>query len=179
LADNRTFVVGLHDGARAVRPGHLTHVQTHRASLVDGGYINSTGWLHEPVIAAGELRQGRALVEILLPRRSRLLPRHFVLAVTESRIVAFKAWGGGAGDTYSVGIRPGVRASFARDTITLTNLPDGSGSKGATMCVGGECFPVSRPNPAGDWDTDELIALLAGLPPVHVPQEPVWAAFSL
>lgn len=144
-----------------------------------GAYINSMGWLDERVVAAGELRQGRGLAEILLPRRSKLLPRHFALAVTESRVVAFKAWCGGSGDTYSVGIRPGVRASFARDSVTLTDLRDGSGSRGATMCVDGRCFPVWRPNPTGDWDTDELIALLGGLPPVHVPLEPAWAAFSL
>lgn len=155
-----------------------------------GAYINSTGWLDEPVIAAGELRQGRAptivgmftgraLIELLRPRRSRLLPRHFVLAVTESRIVAFKAWGGAQGDTYSVGIRPGVRAAFARDDVQLTDLAAGSESRDATMCVHGERFGVSRPNLSGDWDTDELIALLGGLPPVRAPHRPVWAAFSL
>jgi hypothetical protein len=155
-----------------------------------GGYINAMGWLDEPVIAAGELRQGKApsilgmligtaLIEILRPRRSKLLPRHFVLAVTDTRIVAFKAWGGGGDGEYAIGIRPGVRASFARDDVELSDLPNGSESKGATMSVRGEQFPVSRPNLNGDWDTDELIALLGGLPPVNVPQEPAWAAFSL
>jgi hypothetical protein len=155
-----------------------------------GGYINAMGWLDEPVIAAGQLRQGKApsivgmltgvaLIEILRPRRSKLLPRHFVLAVTATRVVAFKAWGGGDDDEYSIGIRPGVRASFARDEVQLTDLADGSNSKGATICIRGERFPVSRPNLNGDCDTDELIALLGGLPPVEVPQEPAWAAFSL
>jgi hypothetical protein len=155
-----------------------------------GGYINAMGWLDEPVIAAGELRQGRApsivgmllgaaLIELLRPRRSRLLPRHFVLAVTEKRIVAFKAWSGGDAGEYSIGIRPGVRAAFSRDEVELTDVPNGSDSKGATMCIRGERFPVSRPNLDGDWDTGELVALLAGLPPVQVPMTPVWAAFSL
>jgi hypothetical protein len=148
------------------------------------------GWLDEPVIAAGQLRQGKApsivgmltgtaLIEILRPRRSKLLPRNFVLAVTATRVVAFKAWTGGDSGEYSIGIRPGVRAAFARDEVELTDLPNGSESKGATMCIRGERFPVSRPNLNGDWDTDELIALLAGLPPIELPQQPAWAAFSL
>ena len=40
-------------------------------------------------------------------------------------------------------------------------------------------FPVSRPSVQTDWDTDELIALLGGLPPLQAPKEPAWAAFSL
>jgi len=47
------------------------------------------------------------------------------------------------------------------------------------MRVLGDRFPVSRPKLDGDWDTDELIALLGGLPPLKAPQEPAWAAFSL
>jgi hypothetical protein len=66
---------------------------------------------------------GRALFELLRPRRSRLVPRHFVLAVTASRVIAFRAWGGGDGGTYSLGIRPGVRATFARDDVELADPP--------------------------------------------------------
>ena len=131
-------------------------------------YLAATGWVDEPVVAAGHLRQ-RVL------RRCRLLPRQFVLAVTQTRVVAFKAWG----DGYAIGIKPGIRASFARDEIELTHLLDGSKSTGATMRVRDERFPVSRPKLDGDWDTDELIALLGGLPPLKAPQEPAWAAFSL
>jgi hypothetical protein len=155
-----------------------------------GGYINAMGWLDEPIIAAGQLRQGKApsivgmvtgqaLFEIVRPRRSKLLPRHFILAVTETRIVAFRAWGGREGDAYAIGIRPGVYASFARDEVELADLPNGSESKGATMRVRGERLPVSRPNLNGDFDTDELIAMLGGLPAREVPNEPAWAAFSL
>jgi hypothetical protein len=50
---------------------------------------------------------------------------------------------------HALGIKPGVRASFP------------------------------RPNLDGDWDTNELIALLGGLPPLQAPKEPAWAAFSL
>jgi hypothetical protein len=154
-----------------------------------GGHINAMGWLDEPVIAAGQLRQGKApsilgmlfgtaLFEILRPRRSKLLPRHFVLAVTATRVVAFKAWSGGDGSEYALGIRPGVRATFARDEVELTDLSDGSESRGAIMRIRGERFPVCRPNLNGDWDTDELIALLAGLPPIEIPHRPAWAAVS-
>ena len=155
-----------------------------------GAYLTAMGWIDEPILAAGQLRQGKAptilgmvtghaLIEIVRPRRCKLLPRQFVLAVTEARVVAFTAWGGGEGGEYSIGIKPGVRASFGRDEIELTDLPSGPASKGATMRVRGERFPVCRPNLNGDWDTDELIALLGGLPPLQVPKEPAWAAFSL
>jgi hypothetical protein len=140
--------------------------QTARMSIA--AYLTATGWVDEPVIAAGHLRQG-------IVRRCRLLPRQFVLAVTQTRVVAFRAWG----DGYAIGIKPGIRAAFARHEIELTDLPKGSESTGATMRVRGERFPVSRPKLDGDWDTDELIALLGGLPPLKAPQEPAWAAFSL
>lgn len=155
-----------------------------------GAYLTAMGWVDEPILAAGQLRQGNAptilgmvtghaLIEIMRPRRCKLLPRQFVLAVTETRAVAFTAWGGGEGDEYSIGIKPGVRASFRRDEIELIDLPSGSESKGATMRIRDERFPVCRPNLNGDWDTDELIALLGGLPTLQVPKEPAWAAFSL
>jgi hypothetical protein len=57
--------------------------------------LNESGWLGDEVIAAGQLRQGKApslvamvtgwaLVELLRPRRSKSLPRQFVLASTAS-----------------------------------------------------------------------------------------------
>lgn len=52
--------------------------------------LNESGWVDGEVIAAGDLRQGKepsvvamltgtALIEVLRPRRSKSLPRHFVL----------------------------------------------------------------------------------------------------
>jgi hypothetical protein len=146
--------------------GALPASQTARMSIA--AYLTATGWVDEPVIAAGHLRQ-----RIL--RRCRLLPRQFVLAVTQTRVVVFQAWG----DGYAIGIKPGVRAAFARHEIELTDLAEGPESTGAVMRVRGARFPVSRPKLDGDWDTDELIALLGGLPPLKAPQEPAWAAFSL
>jgi hypothetical protein len=61
--------------------------------------LNESGWLADEVIAAGVLRQGKApsvlgavtglvLIE-LARRRSKSLPREFVLAATAERAVAF------------------------------------------------------------------------------------------
>jgi hypothetical protein len=131
-------------------------------------YLTAMGWVDEPVHAAGHLRQG-------VVRRCKLLPRQFVLAVSQTRVVAFKAWG----DGYAIGIKPGIRASFPRRDVELVELSAGSASRGLTMRVGDELFRVKRPKIDGDWDTDDLISLLGGLPPMRVPREPAWAAFSL
>jgi hypothetical protein len=137
--------------------------------------LNDSGWLDKPAIAAGQLRQGKVpsmaamalgygLVEVLRPRRSKLLPRHFVLAVTEDEVIAFKATGGGGESdrTYYLNIREGIEARYPREAVTISGLDKGEHSQGATMTVNGESFPVSRPNLSGDPNTDELIATLSG-----------------
>ena len=139
--------------------------------------LDQSGWLDEPVIAAGQLRQGKpptlagmvtgtALVEVVRPRRSKSLPRHFVLAATADRIVAFKANGGCDEDEdgpYIVRIKPGECASWPRASVRLMDLPDGAQSVGGTLELAGtERLPVFRPNMSGDPDTDELIHLLSG-----------------
>lgn len=147
-------------------------------------YLIHQGWIDEELVAAGHLRQGKpptmlgmltghAVIEVVRPRRSKLLPRHFILAVTPTRVLAFKAWaGGGEGaDDYAIGIRPGVRAEFAREHVALHDLADGAQSKGGTLSIGPDRFPVSRPNLDGDADTDALFALLgdaAAYPTVSV-----------
>jgi hypothetical protein len=80
--------------------------------------LNEGGWVDGHVIAAGDLRQGKepslvsmvtgtALVEALRPRRSKSVPRHFVLALTGDRIVAFKTLGtGDDAGVYELWIRP-------------------------------------------------------------------------
>ncbi|HEX8085940.1 MAG TPA: hypothetical protein VF529_16730 [Solirubrobacteraceae bacterium] len=137
--------------------------------------INDAGWLEEEVIAAGQLRQGKAptmvgmlvgyaLIEVLRPRRSKRLPRHFVLAVTDSEVVAFKASGGrgeDAGSVYEVNIREKVEARYPRSSVSIADIPEGEKSKGGIMTIDGESFPVARPNLNGDPNTDELIAVLA------------------
>ena len=137
--------------------------------------LNQTGWAPGEVLAAGYLHQGKhpsmtsmitgtALVEVLRPRRSKRLPRGFVLAVTEDRVLAFKALGYSTdedSDDYFVKVKPSEEGSFARSDVALTDLPDGIQSKSATLEIGGERFPVRRQNDI-DQNTDELMELLAG-----------------
>jgi hypothetical protein len=141
--------------------------------------LQESGWFDENVVAAGQLRQGKApsmtamltgaaLIEVLRPRRSKLLPRHFVLVATPTRVVALKASGGkpeSAGD-YEIRITEGEEASFPRDRVKLTDLPEGDQSKGGILEIesddGVEQILVARPNLQGDRDTDELIGLLSG-----------------
>ncbi|MEA2351994.1 MAG: hypothetical protein QOJ14_408 [Thermoleophilaceae bacterium] len=138
--------------------------------------LNGSGWIDGEVVAAGQLRQGKApttasmvtgaaLWEVLRPRRSKLLPRHFVLALTADRAIAFKAVGGspqsGSVRDYTIRIKSGEEASFARSEVSLSDLPEGPESKGGIMSIRGQSFPVGRPNLNGDPNTDELIALLA------------------
>jgi hypothetical protein len=136
--------------------------------------LNRSGWLSEEVIAAGELRQGKppsavgmitgtALIEFARPRRSKALPRHFVLAITTDRVVAFKAWGrDGTPESgpYKVQIMPGERGSWPRASVRLTDLPNGAESDRGTLKLGGrERFPVAM---LRDRNTDELIEVLGG-----------------
>ena len=139
--------------------------------------LNQAGWLDEEVVAAGQLRQGKAptmlamivgwaLWELIRPRRSKLLPRQFVMALTPTRAVAFKAVGGSgesSSSAYIVRIFDGEDASFPRSSVTMDDVPEGAKSKGGMMAIDGERFPVARPNLSGDPNTDELIAALAGL----------------
>jgi hypothetical protein len=141
--------------------------------------LNETGWLAEEVVAAGHFRQGKspsmasmitgaALIEVLRPRRSKLLPRQFVLAATSDRLVAFKALGVGIGEEsdidyrYEVKIRPGEEGSFPRADVSLTDLAEGIISESGMLVVGAERIPIMRQATKGDPNTDELVELLAG-----------------
>ena len=140
--------------------------------------LNDAGWIEDEVIAAGQLRQGKApsmlqmitgvaLIEVLRPRRSKKLPRHFVMAVTETEVFAFKATGGSGEDSssvYKINIRESVAARFPRDSVSVSDIPEGEKSKGGIMTIDGESFPVARPNLNGDPNTDELMALLSKQP---------------
>jgi hypothetical protein len=133
--------------------------------------LNESGWLADEVVAAGLLRQGKepsllglvtglALVEMVRPRRSKTLPREFVLAVTADRAVAFALGllkeGDGTAETVVVKIKPGERGSWPRE---LVRLIEGGKSKGGTLELGGvERIPVAWD---GDESTDELIELLS------------------
>lgn len=135
--------------------------------------INSTDWLSEEVVAAGQLRQGKnpsmaammlgtALMEIVR-KRSKLVPRHFILAATGDRVIAYKAWGTGDEDTdlYIASFKNNEAGSWPRASVRITDLDDGERSLGATLVIGDEQFPVNRPNQNGDPSTNELIRLLS------------------
>ena len=137
--------------------------------------LNESGWLEGEVIAAGELRQGKepsllamftgtALIEVLRPRRSKALPRHFVLAVTRDRVVAFKTLATGddvSNDVYELWIRPGEFGSWPRESVRLVELVQSARSTAGILELDGlERLPVFRPN--NDPSTDELIELLGG-----------------
>ena len=142
--------------------------------------LNEAGRLGGGIRAAGQLRQGKApsmaamvtgaaLVEVLRPRRSKLLPRHFVLAVTEDRVVAYKASGGSPeheSGPYEISIREAEEGSWPRDSVRITDLEEGDQSKGGTLEITTEAgtterIPVARPNLSGDPDTDELLRELS------------------
>jgi hypothetical protein len=139
--------------------------------------LNESGWIDQEVVAAGQLRQGRsptmlgmvtghALIEVARPRRSKSLPRSFVLAVTQDRVLAFKAFGGGGGTDatpYTARIMPGVYAEWPRSSVRLLDLQDGALSKDAILALDGrEKLPVSRANLDSDPNTDELMRVLSG-----------------
>jgi hypothetical protein len=128
----------------------------------------------EPVLAAGQLRQGRipstlatitgtALIELARPRRSKQLPKRFALAVTESRVVAFSCIGVADdedGTNYHVVVKGKERGSWPRQGTALEGLPGEPGNHDGTLVIGGERVPVCRPANAEDPETDALIELL-------------------
>lgn len=147
------------------------------------GAINDAGWLEDEVVAAGHLRHGKAAripvgrpsqleqLQVLLPRRSKKLPRHFVLAVTANEVVAFRATEVGQDSNATIytklKIREGVYARYPRESVSISDLPEGAESRGGIITIEGDSFPVMRPNPYGDPNTNELLAVLAA------PSEPV------
>ena len=142
--------------------------------------IAESGWVDTErdgeLAAVGQLRQGKpptalgmalgyAVWEVVRPRRSKLLPRHFVLAVTAERVIAWKATGSSPEDSsdYVLKILSGEQASFPRSSVTVGGLADGPKSKGATMTIDGQSFPVSLANLSGDPNTQECLAVLGRL----------------
>jgi hypothetical protein len=141
--------------------------------------LSASGWLGQEVLAAGYFRQGKkpsvaamitgaGLIEMLRPRRSKLLPRQFVLAATKDRLVAFKAGAVGIGEQtdlnyhYEIRVKPGEQGSFPRADVRLIDLANGVKSESGTLVIGTERIPLVRQSSRGDPNTDELVALLAG-----------------
>jgi hypothetical protein len=131
--------------------------------------LNESGWLADEVIAAGVFRQGKApsmlgavtglvLIE-MARRRSRSLPREFVLAATADRVVAFGMSSVEEGATPLIEIKRGERGSWPRELVRLIDLTKGVFTRGATLELAGlERFPVTAD---GDDSTNELIELLS------------------
>jgi hypothetical protein len=152
--------------AAAAVPGAIRHA------------LDLSGWLDGAVLAAGHLRQGKApsmaalltgtaLAELARPRRSKSLPRQFVLAATDEHVIAFKASsvviGDGTQREDRVTIKPGECGRWPRAAVRALDLADGAKSKGATLELAGERLPVVCPNLDGDPNTDELLSVLGGL----------------
>jgi hypothetical protein len=139
--------------------------------------LNERSWVDGEVIAAGDVRQGKepslvsmltgtALIEVLRPRRSKSLPRHFVLAVTRDRVVAFKTLSSGddsANPVYELWIRPDAFRSLPRELVRLVDLTPAKGIKSmaATLELDGlekvDVFAMGN-----DPSTRELFELLTG-----------------
>jgi len=130
--------------------------------------------LGEEVLAAGRLRQGRrpstmamvtgtALFEVLRPRRSKTVPRSFVLALTPTRLVAFGFVGvsdDDDGTNYRAVLREGERGSWPREAVALS-APAEPGGADRTLRIGGEEILVTRPSSNEDPETDAFEAMLA------------------
>lgn len=133
--------------------------------------LNESGWLGDEVLAAGTLRQGKppslltaATGLVLLQmarRRSKLLPREFVLAVTPYRVVAFAMSAEGTETTTTViKIKRGEIGSWPRELVRVIDPAKGLLAKGATLELAGvERLPVMW---GGDDSTDELVDHLVG-----------------
>lgn len=129
--------------------------------------------LGEGVVAAGRLRQGRrpsmvamvtgtALFEVLRPRRSKTVPRSFVLALTPTRAVAFGFIGvsdDDDGENYRAVLREGERGSWPREVVALLG-PVADGGRDHVLRIAGEEIQVTRVSTIDDPETDALVELL-------------------
>jgi hypothetical protein len=140
------------------------------------GALDAAGRLDEPVLAAGFLGQGHtpslaamvtgwALVQLVRGRRTKALPRQFVLAVTASEVVAFAASGGNGGEhggPYRV--RVGDEAGrWPRAEVAVEDVAERAlGATDLTLVLAGERLPAQRGKGGADPNTDLLLAVLAG-----------------
>jgi hypothetical protein len=127
----------------------------------------------EEVLAAGEMRQGSkpsmasmltgtALIGLARPRRSKSVPKHFVLALTPTRAVAYGCVGVADdedGENYRVIVRDKQQGSWPREGVRFEGLPGREGH--GTLDLAGEKVEVFRPSTVDDAETDALIEALA------------------
>jgi hypothetical protein len=146
--------------------GTLTKMFSSEVATMKSQVEEKTG---EEVIAAGEMRQGRkpsmasmltgtALIELARPRRSKSVPKHFVLALTSTRAVAYGCVGVADdedGENYRVVVRDKQQGSWPREGVRFEGLPGREGH--GTLDLDGEKIEVWRPSTVDDEETDELI----------------------
>ena len=133
--------------------------------------LNESGWLADEVLAAGTVRQGKppsvltaatGLVLLqMVRRRTKSLPREFVLAATADRVVAFAMSAEGTETTTTtIHIKRRELGSWPRELVRVIDPTKGFFAKGATLELGGaDRFPIMW---VGDDSTDELVELLGG-----------------
>jgi hypothetical protein len=164
--------------APPIGPGRQAKLDPDTVAVQFGGGVgafrdglNESGWLADEVLAAGTVRQGKppsvltaatGLVLLqMVRRRTKSLPREFVLAATADRVVAFAMSAEGTETTTSViKIKRGELGSWPRGLVRVIDRTEGLLAKGATLELAGtERFPIMW---VGDDSSDELIALLGG-----------------
>jgi hypothetical protein len=147
-------------------------VRTTRANSYRNG-INEAGWIDGHILAAGYLRQGTVpskwagnwpgMINLLRPRRSKKLPREFLLALTGTEVLVFKVTGVGGSEAAAfswIKILEGVAFRCPIESVSISDLPEGEKSRGATLTIEGESFPVIQAIREGDPNTEPLFAML-------------------
>jgi hypothetical protein len=139
--------------------------------------LNQSGWVDGEVLVAGDLLQGKkASLVWMMPvvgevaalrshmAKSKSLPRHFVLAVTRDRVVAFKALSSGDdldSSLYELWVRPEEFGSWPREAVRLVPEAQSAAPTAGTLELDGlERVPVHWSS--NDPSTRELTELLAG-----------------
>jgi hypothetical protein len=137
--------------------------------------LNESGWVDGAVLAAGDLLQGKSASLVwMLPvvgefaalrshlAKSKSLPRHFVLAVTRDRVVAFETLSSGDdldSSLYELWVRPEELGSWPREAVRLVPALGTEPTAGTLQLDGLERAPVYWSS--NDPSTRELVELLA------------------
>jgi len=176
IADLLPWPGGANDADRAnavlrkVMPDRLYVPETDSPGAIKRA-LNESGWLDGEVLAAGDVRQGTeptvvgmltgaALVQIMRARRLKAVPRHFVLAATSDRVVAFKVISSGddgIDEIYELWIDPREAGSWSRESVRLIDLASTAGTLELDGVGRAAVFRAGK-----DPSTAELFALLAG-----------------
>src|SRR3954463_140042 len=135
IARHEEMTLGLFEQVGRVAPVGAAPGGVTVATAVPGAIrhaLHHSGWVDGPVLGAGHLGQGKApsraamlpgtaLAELARPRRSKSLPRQFVLAVTADHVIAFKASsvmiGDGALGEDRLTIKPGECGRWPRAAV--------------------------------------------------------------